>query len=278
MQDIEQEKETAILLEKLRSELEQERRRTMRLHRLRYAVEEEVKQKTNALHFLRQESERERERHEDRCVEYEGTIDVLSKALQDSEKKNNTLSNQPGTKEIFIVGPGGISQVSLTPSVQQLMVQLRSSEEGRMNAVIQLQRLRIDQQQNVDDRKAMEQLAEELKLLRESKRQTDINLLEISQTLEHTTTERSKLQRQLFSVTRRLKNTNIEKKKIEHSLFAAMNMIAIRQQHQQQQQQQQQQLQQQRLQAEGDDQYPHRPNRESRGYSKSRSPRHNKLR
>ena len=44
MQDIEQEKETAILLEKLRSELEQERRRTMRLHRLRYAVEEEVKQ------------------------------------------------------------------------------------------------------------------------------------------------------------------------------------------------------------------------------------------
>ena len=155
--------------------------------------------------------------------------DDLRDANEQISQLKEEITGGAGGGQMMIMGPGGVPQLSPTPNVQALMLQLRASEDGRMACLMELQRMRTqngyDQEMSVDAKIEVEQIQDDLNNARDAKRRSELQLMELTTRLEEANTETRNIKRQVISLKRRLSQFTEEKKRSSQNLYAGMNML-----------------------------------------------------
>ncbi len=199
-------------LAQTRSDLEQERKRNMRLHRLRLAAEEEIEKAKETINLLGAQMDRERER----CNDMENQLVTMQQSNAEEVAKQQ--------------------QQVPAPNVEALVQQLRLSEDGRMGALMEVQRLRtqlgMTHEQSNDATLELQQIQEDLNLAREQKSRTEMQMLKLQGELETKSSELRAAQRQITSLTRRLQQAQSEVNQNWSKVFSSQNMLTAQQQQQ----------------------------------------------
>ena len=125
----------------------------------------------------------------------------------------------------------------MSPNVDALMMQLRASEDGRMAALMELQRLRtqlgFSQEQDMDAKMEVEQMTDELNHAREAKRRSEMQVIKVQEELEVANTELRTVKRQVASMKRRLaqvkEQNKLDSQQVNQAAFAGMNMLTDQQ-------------------------------------------------
>ena len=116
------------------------------------------------------------------------------------------------------------------------MMQLRASEDGRMAALMEMQRIRsqlgYDQELHLDSKMEVEQMQDELTTARDGKRKSEMVVLELTEKLDLLNVELRTVKRTVTSFKRRIAQHNEDKKRNAQNMYAGMNMLTHDQQQQ----------------------------------------------
>ena len=134
------------------------------------------------------------------------------------------------------MGPNGVPQLSPAGNgnVQALMLQLRASEDGRMAALMEMQRLRTqlgyDQDLHLDSKMEVDQMTDELNQVRESKRKSEMQVMDMKEKVDLLSNELRTVKRTVTSLKRRLAQYSEDQKRQREQMYAGMNMLTQDQQ------------------------------------------------
>ena len=124
-----------------------------------------------------------------------------------------------GGQQVVLMGPNGVPQLSPAGNgnVQALMLQLRASEDGRMAALMEMQRLRTqlgyDQDLHLDSKMEVDQMTDELNQVRESKRKSEMQVMDMKEKVDLLNNELRTVKRTVTSLKRRLAQYSEDQKR-----------------------------------------------------------------
>jgi hypothetical protein len=197
----------------VKKDMGQEKKKCVRLQRLRAAAEEEASAVRDTNHQLQRDLDEER----------------MAAAVAEEERKIQDEEDEASGRRRFRSNGPMLPDMS-----EHLHMQLRASEDGRMAALLELQRLKaqLDYHRDSDAEQKLKisQLEDRLNALREAKRRTEMHTLKVEEALEEQAINIRSRKREVESLKRQVGTIRETTQRESNNLFANLNMLTQQQQ------------------------------------------------
>ena len=205
----------------MKNDLEQEKKKCVRLQRLRAAAEDESASVRETLRHV--QDELNEERNAAAIAEQE------EEAIRLEQEERQQQQQQGGGMMMM-----GGRPVQILPEMNEhLHLQLRASEDARMAALLELQRVRAQldyfRDSDADLKLRISQLEDQLNAIREAKRRTELHTLKVEEALEEQAIDLRSHKRHVDALKKKVSNIRESSQQEANHIFANLNMLTAQQ-------------------------------------------------